>query len=41
MAKAMSDEQRRQALELAEMWERLARDRERQHVERKAEAEAA
>jgi hypothetical protein len=30
MAKSMSDQQRRQALEMAEMWDRLAQDRERE-----------
>jgi hypothetical protein len=30
LAKVASEEQRRQALEIAEVWDRLARDRERQ-----------
>lgn len=31
LAKALGDERREQALELARMWEILARDRDREH----------
>lgn len=40
MAKSMSDQQRRQALEMAEMWDRLAQDRERESPHALASGEA-